>query len=160
MEQKTIVDGPEWPKSCADVEALHTQYIAEGETDEDAFTWTDSAAGRSYFFYGTKVMEFIPAQNPRQRDKFRVPRGLIPASPFVTLSPDTTDLRALLENLRALKRKIFRGIVTYTFGCCNRYIECSDARRCVIAADRFSNGCQYRENLEAGRIFYGRNRNV
>lgn len=46
-------------------------------------------------------------------------------------------------------------INTCDFGCCSRYRECSDARRCL--APDIGHGCMYRRNLEAGRIFYGRN---
>ena len=45
------------------------------------------------------------------------------------------------------------------FGCCHLYMSCSDAKRC-IASDKFhARGCFYRDNLEHGRIFYGKNAN-
>lgn len=44
------------------------------------------------------------------------------------------------------------------FGCCSHYIECSDQKKCVKDND-FSRNCYYRKNLEAGRIFYGKNKN-
>jgi len=43
------------------------------------------------------------------------------------------------------------------FGCCSRYVECSDKRICVYAFDQEYAGCGYRKNLDAGRIFYGIN---
>lgn len=43
--------------------------------------------------------------------------------------------------------------------CCGSYRECSDAKRCVIADRPYSAFCTYRKNLEAGRIFYGKNAN-
>lgn len=46
------------------------------------------------------------------------------------------------------------------FSCCSRYEQCSDAKRCIHPENRFAIGCIYRENLRAGRIFYGKNRNV
>lgn len=46
------------------------------------------------------------------------------------------------------------------FACCSRYEQCSDAKRCIHPENRFAIGCIYRENLRAGRIFYGKNRNV
>ena len=46
------------------------------------------------------------------------------------------------------------------FGCCNSFIECSDKQRCLHDDDPFYRGCIYRKNLEAGRIFYGKNRNI
>ena len=40
------------------------------------------------------------------------------------------------------------------FGCCGAYKDCSIAGRCIHGAETDYAGCQYRKNLEAGRIFY------
>ncbi len=45
-----------------------------------------------------------------------------------------------------------------TFGCCSRYEACSDAKKCVHPDPTFATSCQYRKNLQAGRIFYGKNK--
>ncbi len=45
-------------------------------------------------------------------------------------------------------------------GCCSQYIECSDARKCIKPDVPWAAGCRYRENLENGKIFYGKNRNI
>lgn len=45
-----------------------------------------------------------------------------------------------------------------SFGCCSLYIECSDAKQCLRDVNNSEyTGCYYRKNLEAGRIFYGKN---
>lgn len=41
------------------------------------------------------------------------------------------------------------------FACCAAYRQCSDAKKCLFPA--IGAECSYRANLEAGRIFYGRN---
>ena len=46
------------------------------------------------------------------------------------------------------------------YGCCSRYEACSDAKACVHPDIKTALGCQYRKNLKAGKIFYGKNRNV
>lgn len=46
------------------------------------------------------------------------------------------------------------------FGCCNSFTACSDAKRCLYDDNPYYRGCMYRKNLEDGRIFYGKNRNV
>lgn len=46
------------------------------------------------------------------------------------------------------------------FDCCSRYLECSDARRCIHPDPQFGLKCGYRLVLKEGRIFYGKNRNV
>lgn len=47
-----------------------------------------------------------------------------------------------------------------SFGCCSRYEMCSDAKKCVHENKLFACACQYKRNLESGRIFYGKNKNV
>ncbi|HIU09811.1 MAG TPA: hypothetical protein IAB00_00940 [Candidatus Avidehalobacter gallistercoris] len=46
------------------------------------------------------------------------------------------------------------------FGCCSKYIQCSDARQCIVNDLAISINCAYFKNLQAGRIFYGKNRNI
>ena len=48
----------------------------------------------------------------------------------------------------------------HTFGCCSRYEKCSDAKKCIHPDPVFALGCAYRNNLDSGRIFYGKNRNI
>ncbi|MCM1523437.1 MAG: hypothetical protein NC120_03160 [Ruminococcus sp.] len=45
------------------------------------------------------------------------------------------------------------------FGCCSKYAECSDEKRCLHNNLFYARCCYYRKNLEAGRIFYGKNAN-
>lgn len=48
-----------------------------------------------------------------------------------------------------------------SFGCCSKFKECSDALECVHENKLYAAGCKYRKiNLENGRIFYGKNRNI
>ena len=46
------------------------------------------------------------------------------------------------------------------FNCCSRYEECSDVKKCVHSNMLFSRACMYRKNIEDGKIFYGKNRNI
>lgn len=46
------------------------------------------------------------------------------------------------------------------FGCCSSFNECSDAKKCVHENKLYSKACIYRDSLDEGRIFYGKNRNV
>ena len=46
------------------------------------------------------------------------------------------------------------------FGCCSRYQACSDAKECLHPDKLFAFACKYRENLEQGKIFYGKNKNI
>lgn len=44
--------------------------------------------------------------------------------------------------------------------CCSRYLECSNAKTCVHQDKAFALGCGYRQILNSGHIYYGKNRNV
>ena len=46
------------------------------------------------------------------------------------------------------------------FGCCGRYEECSNEKRCVHPDPKYALGCWYHKNLLDGKIFYGKNRNI
>lgn len=46
------------------------------------------------------------------------------------------------------------------FGCCSKFKQCSDAKKCIHENKLYSMACSYRRNLDAGRIFYGENRNI
>ena len=56
-----------------------------------------------------------------------------------------------LKNYRSKER---------SFGCCSRFVECSDAKRCLHENKLYSTACSYRHNLESGKIFYEKNRSV
>lgn len=157
MEQISLFDENiiAFPKSHEDVLKLHEQYIFEGETDPDAFTWSDIKNGRSYFFYGKKAFEFVADSSGKT--KIRI---LQDNDKPITLTPGSSDLLCYLEMLKETKRNIFRNLTTDSFGCCNDFQRCSDAQKCLHSEDRFYNGCMYRKNLEAGRIFYGKNKNI
>ncbi len=49
---------------------------------------------------------------------------------------------------------------SYKFGCCSKYVECSDAKKCLHKDKLHANGCAYNSNLKEGRIFYGKNKTI
>lgn len=53
----------------------------------------------------------------------------------------------------------------YKFGCCHAFVQCSDQKKCIHEGEesewgRTCWGCMYHWNLLAGRIFYGKNKNI
>lgn len=46
------------------------------------------------------------------------------------------------------------------FGCCDLYVQCSDMKKCLYPNQLYAKACKYRRNLESGRIFYGKNKNI
>lgn len=59
----------------------------------------------------------------------------------------------------ALDKIISSAFSLERFGCCSKYIDCSDSKKCVHPDYVFATACQYKTNLESGRIFYGKNKN-
>ena len=55
------------------------------------------------------------------------------------------------NNTQANNDNIFSG--------CHRYRECSDAKKCLISDNSDSVNCVYRQNIENGNIFIGKNAN-
>lgn len=72
------------------------------------------------------------------------------------------SIKKLEEPIEIQANRIISNIRVESFGCCSHYIECSDAKTCVMAnmGKGFYKGCQYKQNLEAGKIFYGKNANI
>lgn len=69
------------------------------------------------------------------------------------------DLIEYIEKLFAYELKNYVSKEP-SFGCCSRFNECSDAKECVHENKLYACACQYKKNLDAGRIFYGKNRNI
>lgn len=46
------------------------------------------------------------------------------------------------------------------FGCCSSFNECSDKKACLYPNKFYTSRCWYRTNLEKGKIFYGKNKNI
>lgn len=66
----------------------------------------------------------------------------------------------IINNVRAVFKHCFLNGSAETFGCCSRYEECSDQKKCLHPDILLARGCYYKKNLEDGRIFYGVNRNI
>jgi hypothetical protein len=69
------------------------------------------------------------------------------------------DIQIYVEKISKLYIKILTDSAE-EFGCCHRYILCSDEKKCIHFDYLFALGCMYRKNLELGKIFYGKNRNI
>lgn len=67
------------------------------------------------------------------------------------------DILCYVSLLRSILRDATRKYGQ--FGCCSRYEACSDAKTCIHPDIKFALGCQYRQNLMDGKIFYGKNSN-
>ena len=77
---------------------------------------------------------------------------------------EISSIKDLDERFVFLSLLIYNSIISEIgserFGCCSRYLECSDLKRCTNPNIILSLGCQYKKNLEKGIIFYGMNANI
>jgi hypothetical protein len=89
---------------------------------------------------------------------------------YYLIKSEPTFIRIDLDNFISLMDKhaefshimqtIFNDLFTgESFSCCSRYAECSDEKRCTHPDLIYALNCYYKENLIAGKIFYGKNRN-
>lgn len=76
------------------------------------------------------------------------------------LAARTADSDAIKDMVCAVYAARQASVYGRPFLCCNDFMRCSDAKQCLKSGNPEYNGCAYRKNLEAGRIFYGKNRNV
>jgi hypothetical protein len=65
----------------------------------------------------------------------------------------------IIDNADQVYEKCYLD-VPEPFGCCSKYLECSDKRRCIQKDKELARECIYKRHLEEGRIFYGKNRNI
>ena len=98
------------------------------------------------------------------------------AAPFVSQIPDayttvigshrfpiataSSSVPAVQDMVRTVHKAYYSMLRGEPFGCCNDHVRCSDAKECLHKSNPEYSGCYYRKNLEAGRIFYGRNKNI
>lgn len=69
------------------------------------------------------------------------------------------NLKALIPEVQDIFKKMFIEYMkqNLSFGCCSHYVECSDNLKCVNENIRLRLGCQYKNNLDKGFVFYGKN---
>lgn len=72
---------------------------------------------------------------------------------------DNTEKDKLKELFSFIWDKCEEEYKAKPFGCCSRYVACSDALKCIHPDKKIAKGCQYKKNLDAGKIFYGINAN-
>ena len=70
------------------------------------------------------------------------------------------DIIALSKLLCEIYDYCYTKAAGESFGCCSRYLECSDNKACIQESEQWSKGCAYRQNLINGKIFYGANSTI
>lgn len=70
------------------------------------------------------------------------------------------DINKINNEVKEIYKYLYSNEPVENYGCCSRFTECSDALKCINPDKKLAKGCQYRENLESGKIFYGINKNI
>ena len=73
---------------------------------------------------------------------------------------DIEEINNLKTELKEIYTYLYLNEPIEQFGCCSRYIECSNLLKCVNLDKKLARGCQYKQNLKNNRIFYGKNKNI
>lgn len=71
-----------------------------------------------------------------------------------------SDVIELAKPISEAYMTVLADLCGERFGCCSRYEQCSDAKKCVNPDLMMSLACAYKKNLEEGSIFYGKNKNA
>lgn len=78
-----------------------------------------------------------------------------------TIASTHDEVPVIQEMMLALYNYFADRQTNYSMmACCNDFVRCSDALECLHKYDENYAGCWYRKNLEKGRIFYGKNKNI
>ena len=77
----------------------------------------------------------------------------------ITFESKTKEVHDYICKIIMYRINTYRTTQSF-FGCCDKFIECSDALKCVHENKLYSTACNYRHRLENGQIFYGKNRNI
>ena len=104
-----------------------------------------------YFVISEEFEDTLPADAAVSRSKSDEGRIRVALQDYVDVLKYVDTFRTVLNRLCRRNREI---------GCCGRYLECSDAKRCIHPNPKIALSCWYQQNLRDGKIFYGKNKNI
>lgn len=76
----------------------------------------------------------------------------------IDFKPDDPALISFIREI-VLSRLDNYTSAAKSFGCCSRFEQCSDAKKCVHDNVLYATACTYYQHLKQGKVFYGKNRN-
>lgn len=145
---------------------IHEPYYPSPYGDEIHDNWIDTVITFSFKKMSKEGNCCIFTVNQSILNKIGIigsPKIFAPSknSDMLTLRYQINDPNLLIF----MNKRILYAIEHYcspddSFSCCHRYLQCSDAKKCLHPNKLYSTACIYRHNLEKGRIFYGKNKNI
>ena len=121
---------------------------------------------KTHFVKSSLIIKFLPAKNTYE---ILIPKNTFhdidqPSNMLNIIEKDNDIYVHVLFDLNSntvldyIEKNIIYCINNYSasssFGCCSKFKECSAKKCCLHINNLYAKGCQYRKNLEAGRIFY------
>lgn len=146
-------------------------YFEESDIEENNIKKDKPNSGKSISVAGTKVFEVY--EDNALKCKLNV-IAKFSLWEFTNKKPTTEinnlsmvkiiNVDGLLNKLNEIAYEVFLFCLNFiqaeSFGCCHLFTECSDAMKCITQYRDLYLGCYYRRNLESGKIFYGKNKNI
>lgn len=134
---------------------------------EDRIIFNDNAGHKTIRFCSAAVIKIRELKSGTRLEvakRFLEPFRLQEVATFTQSDPEWGKVpfsEAAVENILTGAKTVFEECYKEgrieIFGCCSRYVECSDQRKCIHPDIKIARGCMYKLNLEKGQIFYGRN---
>lgn len=143
---------------------------------EGDFEVKDNKGFRTLYFCDIAVIKVVPLKNENRIEvakKYYSVFGLDQNAyesdtkvGWIKVALDDQIVDIIHIHANDVFKKCYKDSAEFTFGCCSRFIECSDAKKCTCKKEyyfnnikRFPSGCMYKDNLDQGLIFYGKNKN-
>lgn len=172
-EQLTL--GIEVPEISEEERFYNTYLLAsflkciEREAAAAEFLSFKKGANFSSVFFGSVLVLRLCLRGKRWYAS--VPRSLAQYYPDRELKYGKLDRDFIRVYFEKEEEAIIAGPLSYSLeealqkyprdiGCCSHYMDCSDALHCVQTDPLISMACIYRQNLKAGKVFYGKNKNI
>ena len=106
-------------------------------------------------FVSNKILDDVKKHMKKVRYKLSEPYIQIRVS-------EANEILALSKEIAETFKELFLDYIgkEQSFGCCSKYEECSDSKKCLQKNIRLKYGCAYKKNLESNKIFYGKNKTL
>ena len=137
--------------------------------DEDNVNLRVNKSGASIYMFGGVAFSIrintrtqcLDTQNSAAFDYIdRIPGASVSGGVcHIPIACSASAGEAIADLIRDVYAARKASVVGDSFGCCNDFIRCSDNLECLHKDNLDYVGCLYRRNLEAGKVFYGKNKN-
>ncbi len=152
----------------ASVTAMFNQALQSLDIIPNKVLELTESSGSNYLYYRILGKTVAKMHYQKKSIRFEVPKGSLSELKHPYIGETKTDYLFYSyfpqdELLRIISEIVDKSVNTLgadPIGCCSKYVQCSDAKKCLCEDIEIKLSCYYRQNLEAGKIFYGVNKNI